>query len=531
MITTLSRIGSGLLIALWIISLILTAPAHSDEPLRVVIFPFQFHAKESLDYLQDAIFVTISGRLIEGGDVDVVEPRVLRDALSGREVSQMGEETVRRIAADLNADYAITGNLTKVGDFVNLDARLISVGKPGPPVGVASQYRGLDAAMEGVGEFADRIRRRVAMASTASKEEERPPDKSTIASLYEKVVEGVRGEKPPPPQPTRGLEILQTLPTFLRGVDVGDVDGDGLNEIVLMDRRTLWIYKQNGGRLRLFRKIEGHRNDNFLTLDVADVNRNGFSEIIVSNMQTEVLGSFILEFEERRIKKISDRERWFFRVTSLPGKGLTLVGQKMSSLHHPLGGIYPFAWKGKRFQPEKKPLIKKEIPVFSFTIADVEGRGEASIIYVDYHDRLQVRNREGAFRWESGARYGASDIFYSIGSRGTSDADNRFYLPARVLVRDLDGDGASEVIVSQNTFKLNIVERLRIYDQARLVNLAWRAMGLSESWKIAEISGYISDYQIRDIDNDGKDEIVMTAVSKGSLRGGASSSLLVYELF
>jgi hypothetical protein len=95
----------------------------------------------------------------------------------------------------------------------------------------------------------------------------------------------------------------------------------------------------------------------------------------------------------------------------------------------------------------------------------------------------------------------------------------------------MDGDGTSEVIVSRNTFKLNMVEKLRVYDTARIVNLTWQGMGFFQTWETPEIAGYISDYQLKDVDNDGKDEIVITAVSKGVLRSGASSSLLVYELF
>ncbi len=297
-----------------------------------------------------------------------------------------------------------------------------------------------------------------------------------------------------------------------------------------MDSNTLWIYKQTGGRLRLFRKIEGHRNDKFLTLDVADVNRNGLSEIIVSNLRSALLRSFILEFEEKRIRKVSDREPWFLRVIDSPTTGLRLVGQKMGVDRSPFGGIYSFTWKDKGFHPEQQPLMKKEIPVFGFNIGDVEGRGEASVVYMDYHDRLRVLNREGAYRWESRTSYGGSDISYSLSSAAEGE-QKRVYIPPRLLLKDLDGDGASEVIVSRNTFKLNIVTRLRMYDRASLVDLAWQGLGLSESWGTPEISGHISDYQIADVDNDRRDEIVITAVSKGPLRSGASSSLLVYELF
>ena len=71
----------------------------------------------------------------------------------------------------------------------------------------------------------------------------------------------------------------------------------------------------------------------------------------------------------------------------------------------------------------------------------------------------------------------------------------------------------------------------RIYDRANLVLLNWSGMGLVENWKTPEIAGYIADYQIRDVDNDGEDEVVMAAVSKRALTGKASSVVLVYELF
>jgi len=519
-----------LLLISWIVILVTGVCGHAKESISVAVFPFQFHAKENLDYLQDAVFVTISGRLIEEGTIEVVDRAAVRDGLAVLDASDRIEEMAPQVAGRLDADYAIVGHLTKVGEIVDLDARLVNVARSGPPLSVATQYPSLEAAMEGLGDFADRVRRLIALTAVPTEETKRS-DKSTIASLYDTVVQGVRGQKPTPPQPAGGLEILETLPTFLRGVDVGDVDGDKLNEILLIDKRTLWIYKQRGPRLRLFTKIEGHKNDDFLTLDVADVNRNGFSEIIVSNMRSGMLRSFILESEGNRLKKISDREKWFFRVIRHAEKGGTLVGQKIGANRKPIGGIYRFVWTGKAFEAEKKPFVKKDVPVFGFNMADVEGRGELSLLYTGYHERLHVLGSSGAYRWESSEPYGGSDIYYSLGSRGGETGEKRIYLPARLLAPDLDRNGTSEVMVSQNTFKLDVVKRVRIYEKARLVNLTWRGLGFAETWATPEISGYISDYQIKDIDNDGRDEVVLTAVSKGPFRSGASSSVLLYELF
>ncbi|GAG74886.1 unnamed protein product, partial [marine sediment metagenome] len=50
-------------------------------------------------------------------------------------------------------------------------------------------------------------------------------------------------------------------------------------------------------------------------------------------------------------------------------------------------------------------------------------------------------------------------------------------------------------------------------------------------WKTREISGHISDYTIADIDNDGRDELVFSVVSKtGSVLGEAKSYLVSQEI-
>lgn len=527
------KILTSLFLAVWVIVPLMGLSAHGQEPLRVAIFPFQFQAKESLAYLQDTIFVTIAGRLTEEGGIEVVDQGATRQAVSSAGTLLMDLETVRKITTDLGADYAISGDFTKEGELVSLNARLTGVERGRIPLTVSSQYQGLDAAVEGLGEFADRARRRIVVGSQTPTEEEEPPEQSTVASVYDTIKKGITGERPAPPKPAPGLQTLQTLPTFLRGIGVGDVDGDGSNETVVIDAKTLWIYKPTGSRLRLFRKIGGHRNDDFLTLDVADVNNNGFSEIVVSNIRGGVLRSFILEFEGRRIKKISDREPWFFRVVDQPGEGLILVGQKMGLGRQPSGPIYPLVWKGKRFVPAEKPLMKKEVPVFSFNIGAVDGGDEPRVAYLDYHDFLHVVNHEGGFLWESPSKYGGSDVFYPIMTGGSMDdkTRKRVYIPGRLLMSDLDGDGVPEVVVSRNRFKIGILERTKIYDRATVVNLTWGGIGLVENWKTPDIPGYISDYQIEDVDNDGTDEIVMTAVSRNVLRDKASSSVLVYRLF
>ncbi len=50
-------------------------------------------------------------------------------------------------------------------------------------------------------------------------------------------------------------------------------------------------------------------------------------------------------------------------------------------------------------------------------------------------------------------------------------------------------------------------------------------MGMVENWRTKKISGYVADYQFKDIDNDGENEVVLALVlSTGGFTEGAEAS-------
>jgi hypothetical protein len=323
-------------------------------------------------------------------------------------------------------------------------------------------------------------------------------------------------------------------------LDIADVDGDGKNEIVVMEKHTLWIYKYVEERLRLFRKLRGSLNRNFLTLDVADVNGNGTAEIFVTSVVEENLASFILEYEGNRFKRISDRNRWYFRVLDLPRKGPTLLGQKMGVEESFSGPIYQFSWKGKKFARGKKLKLPKETPLFGLAIADITGDGREELLRFDYTDRLRVLSMDGKdLLHRTSDRFGGSNTFFdreSVPESGRWDGTEpgkRVYLHGRIVVLDLDGDGRTEVIVNKNHFSMgNILDRIRLYDRAEVYDLVWDGMALAENWRTRAIPGYIADYQVEDFDNDGQRELVVGVVSQSQLlQRSGDSHVLFFELF
>jgi hypothetical protein len=109
----------------------------------------------------------------------------------------------------------------------------------------------------------------------------------------------------------------------------------------------------------------------------------------------------------------------------------------------------------------------------------------------------------------------------------------RVYIPGRVLVRDLDGDGLNEVIINKNdTSGTRLFEHIRSFDSGRIHDLVWEEDGLTLNWKTRETKGYISDFQVKDVDNDGEPELVVSVVDSGTAttRTG-TSKIYFYKLF
>ena len=89
------------------------------------------------------------------------------------------------------------------------------------------------------------------------------------------------------------------------------------------------------------------------------------------------------------------------------------------------------------------------------------------------------------------------------------------YLSQPILIKDFNNNGKNEIIVSQNEEKLyNVFEKLKIFDHGKITILSWQRDGFKKLWESKSYSGYISDYIIEDLDNDGIKELVFAVVPK-----------------
>ena len=496
---------------------------------KVAILPFIIHSQENLDYLREGINDILTSRITVEGRIIVVERTLVERALWEMRPMRLDEAVAQQVGTRVGADYVVLGSITKIGNYISLDARLISITEDKPPLGAYTQHKGIYDVMTKIGDFAQDIGFRIlGRRATAT----RPSDSRSSHIIRPERDIGRVGPE--------GLSFKksQTFEFEIKGLDIGDVDGDKKNEVVVIDHHNIYVFKYDGDKLSLFRKIEAGDQHNFLTLDVADANRNGYAEIVVTSVIGDNLQSLILEYEQGEFKTITRRSGWFFRVLEHPKDGPFLIGQQMGAEGVPVGSVYKIVWKKNSFEKGPKLPLPRETKVFGLATADIRKQGTLDFIILEDSEKISIASMDGKFSWTSRQRYGGTNNFYETYKK-QDPLFRRDYIPSRIFItgrliaRDLDGDGVYEVIVTKNNTS-SFFEKAKTIDMGEVYNLVWEDNSFITNWKTREIEGYIADFQIKDADNDGTEELVVVVVESqqsGGLGGKGTSKILFYKLF
>ena len=89
------------------------------------------------------------------------------------------------------------------------------------------------------------------------------------------------------------------------------------------------------------------------------------------------------------------------------------------------------------------------------------------------------------------------------------------YLPLRLIINDLNGDGQNELVVVKNKeLTGKHLERFRNFTKAQIVGLSWDGTGMAEVWQTRELTGRVADYAVADLEGDGRQDLVLILVSK-----------------
>jgi hypothetical protein len=247
-------------------------------------------------------------------------------------------------------------------------------------------------------------------------------------------------------------------------------------------------------------------------VNTADLNGNGRAEIYISAADPQGPRSRAVEWNGNDFINILDGAQWYLRPLEVPGKGLVLAGQK-GGLTAIESGIYILGNVDGKLHVQERLPVPKEINLFAFTFANLDGTGTHEIVALDESFKLRVF-QNGTTVWKSDERFGGTKRFVGgepLMSEGRNpflneevdavgEVHRKVFLSSRILVADVDLDGKDDIILNQNPESISTVARNLIqYPNGTMMGLKWNGIGLEELWRTQKISGYIVDYQVKSL--------------------------------
>ena len=151
-----------ILIALGI--LLLTAAFSTPEAQqqkKIAILPFSVNSSENISYIRDGIWDMLISRVTVGGKTDVLSKSSVLEAMDKNQKKDLSQADVSAIGKRLKADYVVWGSITKIGDSLSLDGKLLDVASSQSPVTLFEQTRGMNEVIPKINDFSQRIRSHV----------------------------------------------------------------------------------------------------------------------------------------------------------------------------------------------------------------------------------------------------------------------------------------------------------------------------------------------------------------------------------
>ncbi len=486
------------------------------EPARILILPWKVHAEPRYSYIGDALQDMLSTRIGSHPGVELARTGLVRDRLP--EDTVITEDVAERIGKELGAGYVLFGSLSILGEHISMDAKLVDV-KTGKITPIYRKSRGVGTVVD----MADAISRDVLMAMDVLKEEERPVYRGKFMVSAEEGPE----EKPLPeeytparPQAKRVHFVkAMELDRDVRDIELYDLTGDGRKELLALTEDELLIFSIEGKTLkRLHSLATGGGN---ISMDVAD------GILYVSRLGRSSPDSCMVWYDGGLKKRCGIP--YLVRVIRADGKPL-VAGQVFRREWGYTGPVVALEKEGHTLKNREELGLPRGVTLYGFELCRLAEDEPYAILWLDRKGHLRVYTVSGgdgfSERWRSSTMYGGTITWIKLEEReGIIPFESRFYCA------DIDRDRTTELVIKKNTpggIFGKWAEVKRFFKSGSVRVLEWHGVSFSEEWKTDELTPYVADFVLTDLD--GKDSLVVVTSEKARFRAREKSSILFYKI-
>ncbi len=508
----------------------------------VAVFPFEMNSSQDLGFLQKGLFSMLSSRLSDAGKVDVLDRETVDNALAGAKASgrvkgAFNERAARDLGAQMGVDYVLFGSLTHYGESISLDAAMVDISGQKDTIAFFEQSNAMGDVIPMVNSFAGDINMRMFNRNIDNKLYVKPREQNpTLGGLQHAGGPTRYGGGMIAMQASQGFSTYLKVEEVIRAMTIGDLNNDGRLQVVTATDSSLQIYHFEGSLLTREIQLDYASYLRIIALDVADINGNGYPEIFVTAMtiNRETLSSFVVEYNGASYTTLQDGLAYYFRVVDSEDGSPVLYAQDKDRSPY-AGKIYIMTPANDTYQKEKSIRVPRGTSVLSLARGPVREDSGDELLSINQHHRLILINDAGSDEWKSTQYYGKTNNYWLSGARG---ADNSFrereYFNPRIKFHPVGEEQKEKVFVITNTeLGGGALGRIKRFKEGRIEVMSWNGIALAPVFQTVPLQGWVSDFDIADIDNDGIEELVISVVTRSRiaiLGKDKTSSIIAYKL-
>ncbi len=338
---------------------------------------------------------------------------------------------------------------------------------------------------------------------------------------------------------TPGRWRSQTLRYPSYNMVVCDGDGDGKNEVFIMAEHKIHAFRFDKGKLEPLETFQLVRRFKLLRVSCMDVNGDGTQDLIVAGYQDDRPVSHVISFKGGKYEYlVKNFTKFLGALKTPPTYRPMLVAQKKG--RREFFDTYMFEAYYK--DGEIRLANKIATPAFGniFNTCYVPEGDSYKICVINDFRKLLVYTPSLERQSETEESYNTSpimveyeDVPYGLGGSPTEGMDSYLYIPIRMTAANLTQKDKFELLVNKDITLAGVVfDRFHQFAQGEIHAMVWDGVGMNLAWKTRRIKGTVIDYQIVDLNNDGKKQLaVLVNTYPGNLGVKARKTIVVtYEL-